>query len=132
MSEPSIYCATCDTHLRPHAMKYFTAHNLLPLEASPTAFPESSSRGSICSSHLRVTQPLRLPTEKYLFYTHQHSCSCNVVPFLAPWDFAGTSASSSLCENSSALHFLTSREMAGLSLHSHSTAPIRQLAPTCA
>lgn len=82
MFESGVYCATCDTHLRPHAMKYFTAHNLLPLEAAPTVFPDSSSRERICSSHLTVTQPLRLPTEKYLLHP-------SALLFLQPGAFPG-------------------------------------------
>lgn len=93
-------------------MKYFTSHNLL-LEAAPIVFPLSSSREHICSSHKTATQPLSLPTEKQI-YTHQHSCSCNLVPFLEP--LAAVSASSPLCESSPALHFLAPREMVGLPL----------------
>lgn len=99
-------------YLKPQAMKHFTSHNLL-LEAAPTDLPDSSSREHICSCHKPVTQSLILPTEKPI-YTHQHSCSCNLVPFLEP--LAALSASSSLCESSPALHFLTSREMVGLPL----------------
>lgn len=102
----------CDTYLKPQAMKYFTSHNLL-LEAAPIVFPLSSSKEHICSSHKTATQPLSLPTEKQI-YTHQHSCSCNLVPFLEP--LAAVSASSPLCESSPALHFLAPREMVGLPL----------------
>lgn len=102
----------CDTYLKPQAMKYFTSHNLL-LEAAPTVFPKSCSRQHICSSHKTVTQPLSLPTEKQI-YTHQHYCSCNLVPFLEP--LAAVSASSSLCESSPAQHFLTARETVSLPL----------------
>lgn len=83
-------------------MKHFTSHNLL-LEAAPTVFSRSSSREHICSSHETVTQPLSLPAEKGI-HIHQHSCSCNLVPFLEP--LAALSASSSLCESSPALHAL--------------------------
>lgn len=102
----------CDTYLKPQAMKYFTSHNLL-LEAAPTVFPKSCSRQHICSSHKTVTQPLSLPTEKQI-YTHQHYCSCNLVPFLEP--LAAVSASSSLYESSPAQHFLTARETVSLPL----------------
>lgn len=80
--EASVYCAMGDTHLEPQAMKHYTSHNLL-LEAAPTVSPDSSSREHICSSHKTVTQSLSLPTEKQI-NTHQHSCSCNLVPFLEP------------------------------------------------
>lgn len=90
-------------------MKHFASHNLL-LEAAPTVFPESCSREHIRSSHKTVTQPLSLPTEKWI-YNHQHSCSCNLVPFLEP-----LAASSSLLKSSPALHFFASREMVGLPL----------------
>lgn len=80
--EASVYCAMGDTHLEPQAMKHYTSHNLL-LEAAPTVSPDSSSREHICSSHKTVIQSLSLPTEKRI-NTHQHSCSCNLVPFLEP------------------------------------------------
>lgn len=94
--------------------------------SSPSPLPENPFAQTIWQQHNHSDCQLR-----NIFYTYQHSCSCNVVPFLALWDLAGTSASSSLCENSSALHFLTPREMAGPPLHSHSAAPAWYLAPTC-
>lgn len=74
-------------------------------QSSPSPLPESPFVQAIWRWHNHSDCQLR-----NIFYTHEHSCSCNLVPFLAPWDLAGTSASSSLCENSSALHFLTPKE----------------------
>lgn len=58
----------CDIHFRLHVIKYFTAHNLLPLEATSQSLLKPSSKEPICSSHFTVTQPLRLPTEKCILH----------------------------------------------------------------
>lgn len=102
------HCLLCNlqhTHISGHTpwniLQPITFYpwKLLP-HSSPNSLPEIAFARVIWQWHNHSDCQLRK-----MFYIYQRSCSCKLVPFLAPWDLA---RSLSLGEDSSALHFLSS------------------------
>lgn len=89
VSEPSVQCVIRISSHKPWNILHLIIFSWKLLQSPLSPLPESTFAQA-------TTQPLSLPTEKWI-YTHQHSCSCNLVPFLEP--LAALRASSSLCES---------------------------------
>lgn len=104
-------------------MKYFTAYNFLPLEATPTLSPNPLPVSPFteliwqCNNHSDCHL-------RRAFYLYQHPGSCN---FPVSWDTAG---SLSLCEKTSALLFLTFTVTAATCAHTRlSTFKLEKAGP---